>query len=146
MWQHATITFAENSDFKKLVACNRIFVLNDMVRVHGCDLPKKDILAKSKFSAKLVGLLRFTTRKQLLDIGYMVNTIAWIIPKARSNYHNLQHAFFYFFSAEDIKVTLSNENLTINDKHVTWTAANAKLCAICLSPHHKASDCLKRRK
>ncbi|CAI2188416.1 8506_t:CDS:2 [Funneliformis geosporum] len=71
-----TITFVENTDFEKLAACNGIFVLNDMVRVHGCDLPKKDILAKSKFSAKLVGLPRFTTRKQLLDIGYIVNAIA----------------------------------------------------------------------
>ncbi|CAI2198028.1 12379_t:CDS:2, partial [Funneliformis geosporum] len=81
MWQQATITFAENTDFKKLAACHSIFVLNDMVRVHGCDLPKKDILAKSKFLAKLAGLPRFTTGKQLLDIEHMVNAMAWIIPK-----------------------------------------------------------------
>ncbi|CAI2197988.1 14804_t:CDS:2, partial [Funneliformis geosporum] len=67
---------------EKLAACHGIFVLNDMVRVHGCDLPKKDILAKSKFSAKLAGLPRFTTGKQLLDIGHMVNAMAWIILKA----------------------------------------------------------------
>src|SRR5215216_3989410 len=146
MWQQATITFAENTDFKKLAACNGVFVLNDMVRVHRCDLPKKDILAKSKFSVKLAGLPRFTTGKQLLDIGHMVNALAWIIPKARSNYRNLQHAFFYFSSADDVEAALSNENLTIDGKHVTWTSANAKLCAICSSPQHKASDCPKRRK
>src|SRR5215208_839743 len=101
MWQQDTITFAENTDFKKLAACHGIFVLNDMVRVHRCDLPKKDILAKSKFSAKLAGLPRFTTGKQLLDIGHMVNALAWVTPKARFNYRNLQHVFFYFPSADD---------------------------------------------
>ncbi|CAI2194361.1 1004_t:CDS:1, partial [Funneliformis geosporum] len=86
MWQQATIIFAENTDFTKLATCHGIFILNDMVTVHRCDLAKKDILAKSKFSAKLAELPRFTTEKQLLDIGHMVNTLTWIIPKARSNY------------------------------------------------------------
>ncbi|CAI2198069.1 18795_t:CDS:2, partial [Funneliformis geosporum] len=48
---------------------------------------KEDILAKSKFLAKLAGLPRFTTGKQLLDIGHMVNAMAWIIPKTRKNSH-----------------------------------------------------------
>src|SRR5918994_2717403 len=76
----------------------------------------------------------------------MVGAIAWIIPKARSNYSNLQHAFFYFASADDFEAAISNDNLTLDGKHVTWTKSNAKLCAICSSPHHKASDCPKRRR
>ncbi|CAI2180851.1 14666_t:CDS:2 [Funneliformis geosporum] len=44
MWQQATITFAENNDFKKLVTYH--------------------------------GIPRFTTGKQLLDIGHMVNAMA----------------------------------------------------------------------
>ncbi|CAI2176829.1 7050_t:CDS:2, partial [Funneliformis geosporum] len=52
-----------------------------MVRYHMYDLPKKDILAKSKFSAKLAGLPRFMTGKQLIEIGHMLNATAWIIPR-----------------------------------------------------------------
>ncbi|CAI2199470.1 14481_t:CDS:2, partial [Funneliformis geosporum] len=36
-----------------------------------------DILARSKFSAKLAGLPRFTNGKQLNDIGHMVNALSW---------------------------------------------------------------------
>src|SRR5215216_2757391 len=111
-----------------------------------CNLSGKEIREKSKFSAKLAGLPRNTTGKQLIDMAHMVNATSWIIPKARSNYHNLQHAFFYFETADDVDAALSNENLTIDEKHVIWTKSNTKLCAICSSPHHKASDCPKRRK
>ena len=78
-----------------------------------------NILARSKFSAKLAGLPRFTNGKQLVDIGRMLNATSWIIPRVRSNYQNLQHAFFYFSSADDVEAALSNENLTIDKKHVT---------------------------
>ncbi|CAI2191730.1 6384_t:CDS:2, partial [Funneliformis geosporum] len=55
-----------------------------------CDLSKKDILAKLKYSAKLAGLPRFMTRKQLIEIGHMLNATAWIVPKAAiSNDNNL---------------------------------------------------------
>ncbi|CAI2188405.1 9090_t:CDS:1, partial [Funneliformis geosporum] len=63
MWQQATITFAEDANFKGLKDCYSLFVLNNMVRVHMCDLPRADILAHSKFSAKLASLSRFTTGK-----------------------------------------------------------------------------------
>ncbi|CAI2193120.1 4564_t:CDS:2 [Funneliformis geosporum] len=53
-----------------------LFVLNDIVKYHICDLPKKDILAKSKFSAKLARLPRFTTGKQLIEIGHSLNATA----------------------------------------------------------------------
>ena len=83
-----------------------------------CDLPNKEIRDKSKFSAKLAGLPRNTTGKQLFDIGRMVNAATWVILKVRSNYHNLQHAFFYFATADDCSAATSNENLTIDGKHV----------------------------
>ncbi|CAI2182349.1 10533_t:CDS:1, partial [Funneliformis geosporum] len=44
--------------------------------MHMCDLPKKEILDKSKFSTKLAGLPRFTTEKQLSDIDRMVNALS----------------------------------------------------------------------
>jgi hypothetical protein len=146
MWQQATITYAPNTNFVDLKKCNGVFVLNDMVRIHMCNLSGKEIREKSKYSAKLAGLPRNTTGKQLIDIAKMVHATAWVIPKARSNYHNLQHAFFYFESNDDVEAAISNENLTIDGKHVIWTSSNTKLCAICSSPNHKASDCPKRRK
>jgi hypothetical protein len=146
MWQQATITYDTNTDFKELRKKFGTFILNDMVRFHMCDLPGKDVLARSKFSAKLAGLPRFTTAMQLFDIGRMINATSWIIPRARSNYQHLQHAFFYFKTADDLEAALSNENLTLDKKHVTWTLTNAKLCAICSAPNHKATDCPHRRK
>ncbi|CAI2192899.1 17858_t:CDS:1, partial [Funneliformis geosporum] len=77
MWQQATITFAEDVNFKELKNCYGLFVLNDMVRVHMCDQSRAEILAHSKFSAKLASLPRFTTGRQLEKIGKMVNTTAW---------------------------------------------------------------------
>ncbi|CAI2188132.1 4949_t:CDS:2, partial [Funneliformis geosporum] len=71
MWQQATITFAEDANFKGLKDCYGFFVLNDMVRVHMCDQSRAEILARSKFSAKLAGLPRFMTGKQLEEIGKM---------------------------------------------------------------------------
>ena len=146
MWQQATITYDNETNFKELRKIYGTFILNDMVRIHSCDLPRIDVLARSKFSAKLAGLPRFTNGKQLMDIGRMLNATSWIIPRARSNYQNLQHAFFYFESADDVEAALSNNNLTIDKKHVTWTKTNAKLCAICSAPNHKVNDCPRKRR
>ncbi|CAI2200773.1 7282_t:CDS:2, partial [Funneliformis geosporum] len=73
--------------------CNEAQNSNNILQIgkdhqahHGHKKPLADILAKSKFSAKLAGLSRFTTGKQLIEIGHMLNATAWIIPKARSNY------------------------------------------------------------
>jgi hypothetical protein len=43
MWQQATITYAPNMNFIDLKKCNGVFVLNDMVRVHMCNLSGKEI-------------------------------------------------------------------------------------------------------
>ncbi|CAI2199681.1 15858_t:CDS:1, partial [Funneliformis geosporum] len=59
-----------DSNFDNIKKEHGLFVLNDMVTYYMCDLPKKDILTKSKFSAKLAGLPRFTTGKQLIEIGH----------------------------------------------------------------------------
>ncbi|CAI2182676.1 10066_t:CDS:2 [Funneliformis geosporum] len=61
MWQQATITFAEDANFMELKNCYGLFVLNDIVRVYMCDQFHVEILAHSKFPAKLAGLSRFTT-------------------------------------------------------------------------------------
>ncbi|CAI2198899.1 456_t:CDS:1, partial [Funneliformis geosporum] len=81
LWQQATITYSNNTDFNSLKNKHGVFVLNDIVRCHMCDLSRGDILARSKFSVKLAGLPRFTNGKQLADISHMVNAISWIIPK-----------------------------------------------------------------
>ncbi|CAI2198049.1 20280_t:CDS:1, partial [Funneliformis geosporum] len=88
-----------------------------MVRIHMCDQSRAEILACLKFSAKLAGLPRFMTDKQLEEIGKMVDAIAWVFPKAQLNYQNLQHTFFYFANADDFEAAISNDNLTINGKH-----------------------------
>ncbi|CAI2186091.1 9328_t:CDS:2 [Funneliformis geosporum] len=72
----ATITYSADSDFDTIKKGYRLFIINDMVRYHMCDLPKKNILAKLKFSAKLAGLSRFMTGKQLIEIGHMLNATA----------------------------------------------------------------------
>ncbi|CAI2195909.1 1566_t:CDS:1, partial [Funneliformis geosporum] len=77
MWQQATITFTEDAKFMELKNCYSLFVLNDMVRVHMCDQSHAEILARSKFSAKLTGLLSFTTGRQLEEIEKMVDATAW---------------------------------------------------------------------
>ncbi|CAI2194177.1 9359_t:CDS:2, partial [Funneliformis geosporum] len=72
----ATITFAEDANFKGLKDCYSLFVLNNMVRIHMCDQSRSDILARFKFLAKLASLPRFTTGKQLEEIGRMIDAIA----------------------------------------------------------------------
>ncbi|CAI2191557.1 17950_t:CDS:2, partial [Funneliformis geosporum] len=47
---------------------------------------------------------------------------------------------------DDIEATLSNDNLTIDGKHIIWTDSKAKLYAICSFPNHKANDCPRRKK
>ncbi|CAI2185018.1 20481_t:CDS:2 [Funneliformis geosporum] len=54
LWQQATITYSNDTDFKTLKNKYRVFVLNYM----------------SPYG------------KQLADIGHIVNAISWIIPKA----------------------------------------------------------------
>ncbi|CAI2192579.1 8068_t:CDS:2 [Funneliformis geosporum] len=61
--QQSTEFECADSNFDNIKKGHRLFVLNDMVRYHMCDLPKKDILAKSKFFAVLAELPRFTTGK-----------------------------------------------------------------------------------
>ena len=146
LWQQATITYDSDANFTELKKGYGVFILNDMVRFHMCDLSKDQILERSKFSAKLTCLPRYTTGKDLSELGVMTNATTWIIPKARSNYNNLQHAFFYFASADDHEAAISNNNLTINGKHVEWTSNKTQLCAICSSPHHKIKDCPKKRR
>ncbi|CAI2196432.1 13988_t:CDS:1, partial [Funneliformis geosporum] len=75
-----------DSNFDKIKKEHRLFVFNNIVRYHMYDSPKKDILAKSKYSIKLAVFPRFTMGKQLIEIRHILNAIAWIIPQARSNY------------------------------------------------------------
>jgi hypothetical protein len=145
LWQRATITFDDKAKFEELKNGYGQFLLHDMVRFHICTLPRKEIQDRSKFSAKLTNLPRNTTARHLLDIGRMIDATAWVVPKARSNYQNLQHAYFYFRNNDDVKAAIAHNNLTLDSKRLEWTTPDKKLCAICSSAHHNASNCPKRR-
>jgi len=145
LWQRANITFDKDANFAELDKGDGIFLLNDMIRFHRSNLPRVDIQNKSKYSIKLTNLPRNTTARDLLDIGHMTEATAWIVPRARSNYNYLQHAYFYFASAELCDAASKFKELTLNGKKVEWTDSKKKLCAICSSAHHNASNCPKRR-
>ena len=145
LWQRTTITFDDKANFTELDKGDGIFLLNDMIRFHRCNAPRTSIQAKSKFSIKLTNLPRNTTARDLLDIGRMVEASAWIIPRARSNYNYLQHAYFYFPTAPLCEAAKAISDLSFNGKRLEWTDSKQKLCAICSSLHHNASSCPKRR-
>jgi hypothetical protein len=96
LWQRATLTFDDKAKFDLLYATDGLLIINDSVRIHMCDMNRKEIQDRSKFSKKLTNLPRGTTARDLLEIGKMLDATAWIVPKARSNYNYLQHAYFYF--------------------------------------------------
>jgi len=100
LWQRATITFDNKANFTELDKGDGIFLLNDMIRFHRSNALRTAIQDKSKYSIKLTNLPRNTTSRDLMDIGRMTEATAWIVPRARSNYNYLQHAYFYFASAE----------------------------------------------
>jgi hypothetical protein len=80
-----------------------------------------------------------------MDIGRITEATAWIVPKARSNYNYLQHAYFYFASEALCEAASKLKELSLNGKKVEWTDSKKKLCAICSSAHHNATNCPKRR-
>ncbi|CAI2193637.1 14022_t:CDS:2 [Funneliformis geosporum] len=65
-----------SKQLSRLKDCYSLFVLNNIIRVHMCNLLCADILACSKFLAKLTGLPIFMTSKQLAEIGKMVDAIS----------------------------------------------------------------------
>jgi hypothetical protein len=75
----------------------------------------------------------------------MTVATAWIVSRARSNYNYLQHAYFYFDSAELCESAIKLTELTLNGKKVEWMDSKKKLCALCSSAHHNATNCPKRR-
>src|SRR3954465_3525796 len=79
------------------------------------------------------------------DLGRIVKASAWIIPRVRSNYNYLQHAYFYFQTAALCEDAKQVSDLSLNGKRLEWTDSKKKLCAICSSAHHNASTCPKKR-
>src|SRR3954453_13401720 len=116
-----------------------------MIRFHKCDISRKDIQDRSKHSIKLTNLPRNTTARDLTDLGRMVEVSAGILPRARSNYNYLQHAYFYFQTAALCEDAKQVSDLSLNGKCLEWTDSKKKLCAICSSAHHNASTCPKKR-
>src|SRR5215204_3520973 len=145
LWQWATITFDNKANFTELDKGDGIFLLNDMIRFHRSNALRTAIQDKSKHSIKITNLPRNTTSRDLMDIGRMSEATAWIVPRARSNYNYLQHAYFYFASAEKCETAKNITDFTLNGKKVEWTDSKHKLCAICSSAHHNAMTCPKCR-
>ena len=44
LWQQATITYDNNANFTELKKGHGVFILNDMVRFHMCDLTRDQVL------------------------------------------------------------------------------------------------------
>ena len=146
LWQQATVTYDDTTDMSKLDNIDSYFVLKDLVRIHRCTLTNDAIRAKSKFSLKLTNLPIDTNGRQLINIGRTVNAMAWVIPKAKSNYRNLQYAVFYFKTQERLDFVKECDTFYLDQKKLIWTDPNTKLCYICSVPGHQSYNCRRNRK
>ena len=68
-----------------------------------------------------------------------------MIPKARSNYRNLQYAFVHFESEKDLLAAVNGDQIMLDDKRLVWTQPDTKLCALCAAPGHDSHSCRKKR-
>jgi hypothetical protein len=116
LWQQATITFEENTDMTTLNKLNSYFVLKDLVRVHPCTMSNEDVRKKSQFSLKLTNLPLDTNGRHLISIGNAIDAIAWVIPKSRANYRNLQYAIFYFKDKVTMDVAKTGDSFYLDRK------------------------------
>ena len=146
LWQQATITYDDNTNMDQFNPIDSYFVLKDLVRIHRCTLSPDEIRLKSKFSLKLTNLPIDTNGRHLISIGRAVNAMAWVIPKAKSNYRNLQYAVFYFKKQEDIDLVKEYDTLYLDQKKLIWTEPNTKLCYICSVPGHQSYNCHRNRR
>jgi len=94
----------------------------------------------NEFVHKLIKLSLGTTARDLGDICTQVKAKACIIPKAKVNYRNLQYAFFYFESEEEMKQVIET-SLILNNKQLQWVHLNTKLYAKCVSVDHSFDKC-----
>src|SRR5215216_6008892 len=145
LWQQATLTFEEGTDMSQLDQVHGYFVLKDMVRVHRCTLENVAIREKSKFSLKLTNLPKDTNGRQLIPIAKAVNATAFVIPKSKATYRNLQYAVFYFKNDDDRQATMSGDTIFLDRKRLIWTDPASKLCFICSVPGHRSDNCRKAR-
>src|SRR3954452_22039432 len=145
LWQQATITFEENTDMTTLNKLNSYFVLKDLVRVHPCTMSNEDVRKKSQFSLKLTNLPLDTNGRHLISIGNAIEAIAWVIPKSRTNYCNLQYAIFYFKPQESMDAAKNGETFYLDRKKLIWTDPNSKLCFICQTPGYQSQNCYKKK-
>ena len=146
LWQQATVTYDDTTNMQQFDNLDSYFVLKDLVRIHRCNLTNDAIRAKSKFSLKLTNLPIDTNGRQLINIGRTVDAIAWVIPKAKSNYRNLQYAVFYFKSQECLDSVKKCDTFFLDQKKLIWTEPNTKLCYICSVPGHQSHNCHRNRR
>src|SRR3954452_15141944 len=121
------------------------FILKDFVRIHLCSATSEEVQLRSKFALKLTNLPKDTSGRELEPIAKAVNAMTWVIPKARSNYRNLQYAFVHFNSEEDLSAALNGDQIKLDDKKLIWTQPDTKLCAHCAAPGHDFRSCRKKR-
>ncbi|CAG8744662.1 9060_t:CDS:1, partial [Funneliformis caledonium] len=133
------------TDMTTLNKLNSYFVLKDLIRIHPCIMSVEDVRKKSEFSLKLTNLSLDTNGRHLISIGNVIKAIAWIIPKSRANYRNLQYAIFYFKTKESIEAVKNGETYFLDRKRLIWTDPNAKLCFTCQVSGHQSQNYHKNR-
>src|SRR4051794_29384717 len=104
------------------------FILKDLVRVFPCSATTEEIQLHSKFALKLTNLPKNTTGCELEPIAKAINMMTWVIPKACSNYRNLQYAFVHFESEQDLFAAVNGDQIVLDDKRLIWTQPDTKLC------------------
>jgi len=95
---------------------------------------------------KLTNLPKDTNGHQLIPISKATKAIAFVIPKSKSNYRNLQYALFYFKNEQDLDAAKNGDTIYLDRKRLIWTDPNSKLCFICFVPGHQSDNCRKARK
>ena len=145
LWQQATISYDEGTDMTVFKDIKGQFILKDLVRVHPCSATTEEIQLRSKFALKLTNLPKDTSGQELETIAKAVNAMTWVVPKARSNYRNLQYAFVHFASEEDLFAAVNGDQIVLDNKRLIWTQPDTKLCAHCAAPGHDSRSCRKKR-
>ena len=145
LWQQATISFEDDTDMTIFNKLKDQFILKNLVWVHSCSAIAEEVQLRFKFALKLTNLPNDTSDRELEPIAKAVNAMTWIVPKAWSNYQNLQYAFVHFESKADLFAAINGDQIILDDRRLVWTQPDTKLCAHCAAPEHDSHSCRKKR-
>ena len=118
LWQQATVTFEDGTNMTQFDHQCGYFILKDFVRTHRCTLDNALIRERLRYSLKLTNLPLDTNGRHLVHIAKAVNAIAYVIPKSKANYRNLQYAVFYFKNQVDLDSAQKGDTIYLNRKRL----------------------------